>query len=69
MVMAGDTSPLITSHDSSGTWAPGNWFEIEKRSPMVSMEPMPIYCFSSRAATVITMMAISDPGNLRSTLL
>ena len=69
MVIAGETSPLITSHDSSGTWAPGSWLEIEKRSPMVSIELMPIYCFRSKAAIVITMMAISEPGNFRSTLL
>ena len=63
MVMAGDTSPLITSQVSWGICAPGNWLEIEKRSPMVSMEVMPAYCLSNRAAMVIKMMAIRLPGN------
>ena len=63
MVMAGETSPLTTSHVSWGTCAPGSSLEMEKRSPMVSMEVTPAYCLSSSAATVIRMMAISEPGS------
>ena len=33
-----------------------------KRSPMVSIDVMPQYCFSSKAAIVMTMMATSEPG-------
>ena len=63
MVIAGDTSPFITSHDKAGTCASGSWLEIEKRSPIVSIVVMPAYCLSSRAATVMTMMAIRLPGS------
>ena len=63
MVMAGDTRPLMVSHDRAGTVAPGSWLDIEKRSPMVSMVVTPAYCFSSRATMVITIMAISEPGS------
>ena len=65
MVTAGPTSPLIVSHDSSGTTAPGSCDEMLKRSPIVSILVMPAYCFSSKAATVIRMIATSEPGSAR----
>ena len=63
IVMAGDTSDLMTSHVSEGTSAPGNWLDIENLSPIVSIDTTPAYCFSSRAAIVITIIAISEPGS------
>ena len=62
MVSAGATSPLTVSQVSSGTVAPGSCELMLKRSPMVSMLVTPAYCFSSRAAMVMRMMATSEPG-------
>ena len=63
MVTAGPTSPLTVSHVSSGTTAPGSVELMLKRSPMVSTLVTPAYCFSSRTATVMMIMATSEPGN------
>ena len=62
MVRAGDTRLLTVSHVMFGISACGRELLMEKRSPMVSMVVTPAYCFSSSATTVITMMAISEPG-------
>ena len=43
-------------------WASGMALLTEKRSPMVSMLVTPANCLRSSAATVITMIATSDPG-------
>ncbi len=64
MVMAGETSPLMTSQVRSGTCACGSVAEMEKRSPMVSMVVTPAYCLRRAAAMVISTMAISEPGSL-----
>ena len=62
MVRAGDTNPLMVSHVISGTCAPGSWLLMEKRSPMVSTLSTPANCLSNSTATVITTMAMSEPG-------
>ena len=62
MVTAGPTRLLMVSHDRAGTVASGSSEWMLKRSPMVSMEVMPAYCLSSRATTVMMMIATSEPG-------
>ena len=62
MVNAGDTRLFIVSHVIGGTCASGSSLLIENLSPMVSIDVTPAKFFSSSAATVITIMAISEPG-------
>ena len=62
MVIAGATRLFIVSHVITGTCTSGMALLTLKRSPMVSMLVMPAYCFRSRAAMVITMIATSEPG-------
>lgn len=63
MVMAGDTSCLMAVQFRSGTFMPGSSALMEKRSPMVSTLVARPYCFSRYTPTVITMMAMSEPGH------
>ena len=62
IVIAGDTRFLIVSHESAGTVASGSELLIANRSPIVSMLSTPANCLRSNAATVITMIATSEPG-------
>ena len=63
IVTAGPTNPLIVSHVSSGTTAPGRVELMLKRSPMVSMVVTPAYSLSSRATMVMRIIATNEPGS------
>ena len=62
MVMAGETRLFTVSHVIAGMWASGSSLLMAKRSPMVSTVLTPANCLSSSTATVMMMMAMSEPG-------
>ena len=62
MVNAGDTRAFTVAHVISGSCASGSPELMEKRSPMVSTDITPNRFLSTAANSVISIMAMSEPG-------
>ena len=64
MVTAGANNWRTTSHDTAGTAGAGSEALMRKRSPMVSTLSAKPLALRISTPTVITTMAINEPGSL-----
>ena len=62
MTIAGAINDFIVLIDNAGIVASGSLLLIAKWSPIVVIEVTPAYSLSNNAATVIMIIAMSDPG-------